>query len=149
MDLVFGHDQTVAEWAAHRLGVQFEAPYSAFGVIDQEGNLVGASIFGDHYAGGNIEFTYVGAGTLSRRVQNAIAHYAFVACGASRLSAKTKRSNSKTVGKMLHKAGFAFEGIRQRYYGPSKNDDALCFVLFRDKAGRWLGEETDERAKSA
>jgi hypothetical protein len=137
MTPVFGYDAEVAAWAGAQLGVEFQQPYRAMGVIDPAGVLRGASIFNDHYPGGNIEMTLVGAGMLTRRVQRAIVHFAFNTCGASRLTARTAYRN-RLVRRLLPKAGFAFEGTQKRYFGPERGDDALVYVLFRENAGRWL-----------
>ena len=137
MGIVFDQDMIVAAWAGKQLGVQFEAPFTAIGVTDDNGVLIGASVFNAHYAGGNLEWTHVGPGTLSRRVQRAIMRYAFIDCGASRLTAKTARRNME-VSRLLLKAGFAFECIMKRYFGPTKADDALVHVLYKEHAGKWL-----------
>lgn len=137
MEVVFGHDETVAAWAGAQLGVAFQQPFRAMGVIDGAGALCGATVFNDHYMGGNIEMTLVGPGMLTWQVQKAIMGFAFVTCGASRLTAKTPYRNKK-VRKLLPKAGFQFECIQKRYYGPEKGDDAVVYVLFKERAGRWL-----------
>lgn len=134
---IFGHDEPVALWAGAQLGVTFQQPYRAMGVLDRAGQLCGATIFNDHYLGGNIEFTHVGPRTLTREVQKAIISFAFVNCGAARLTARTARRNA-VVRRLLPKAGFAFEGVQKRYYGPEKGDDAIVYVLFRENAGKWL-----------
>lgn len=137
MQVLFGHDEAVAQWAGAQLGVEFQQPYRAMGVLDDAGALKGATVFNDHYPGGNIEMTLVGPGVLSWRVQKAIVGFAFQACGASRLTAKTPFRNKK-VRRMLPKAGFQFECVQKRYFGPERGDDALVYVLFRENAGRWL-----------
>lgn len=137
MQPVFGFDAEVAAWAGAQLGVSFQQPFKAMGVLDARNLIRGAAIFNEHYTGGNIEMTLVGPGMLTWSVQKAIMQFSFVNCGASRLSAKTARRNA-TVRRLLPKAGFQFEGVQKRYYGPEKGDDALCYVLFREQAGKWL-----------
>lgn len=137
MQPVFGYDAEVAAWAGAQLGVSFQQPFRAMGVVDSQGTLRGATIFNEHYTGGNIEMTLVGPGMLTRGVQQAIVRFAFVNCGASRLMARTARRNA-VVRRLLPKAGFAFEGVQKRYFGPERGDDALIYVLFREQAGKWL-----------
>jgi len=137
MQLLYGHDQVVGEWAGRQFGVEFVPPFSAIGVITDEGRLIGASIFNDCHSGGNIEWTHVGPRTMTRKVCRAVVHYAFVVNNATRLTAKTRRSN-KVVPKLLMKAGFGFECVMKRYFGPEKGDDALVYVLFPERAGRWM-----------
>lgn len=138
MQIVGGYDEAVATWAGQRLGVKFELPYTAFAVVNVSREIIGAAVFNDYQNGGNISWSHVGAGTISRGVIRRLAHYVFVENNVSRVSAKTKRSNSR-VARLLMKAGFKFEGIQKRYFGPTKDDDALTYVLFKEDATRWLG----------
>ncbi len=140
MTLVAGYDRAVADWAGAQLGVTFVEPFTALGVVNAGGDLVGASVFGDYYKGGNIEWSYVGEGSLRPAMLREIAHYCFVQLAASRVTAKTRRSN-KLVRRLLPRAGFSFETTQKRYFGPSKDDDALVFVLHREDAGKWLRSE--------
>lgn len=137
MNLVGGMDQEVAAWASQQVGIKFVQPLSAFGIV-HEGSIRGAAIFNDFYPGGNIELTYIGPGTISRRVLRGLIRYAFDQCGAGRVTAKTRKHNT-VARRLLPKAGFTLEGTAKRYYGTAKGDDALIFVLYRDKAMRWLG----------
>ncbi len=140
MMLVPGHDQEVAAWAGDQLGVHFVQPLSAVGVVDTSGSLVGASVFNDYYPGGNIEWTYVGAGSLRPKMLKDLAQYCFIQLAASRVTAKTRRSN-KLVARLLIKAGFTFEVTQKRYFGPDKADDALVYVLRKEDAAKWLRSE--------
>lgn len=141
MELVAGYDEAVADWAGRQLGVKFVAPYVAFGIIDNSGKAVGAAVFNNHFERGNIEWSHVGPGSITRSVVRQLAQYAFVHCEASRVTAKTMRRNVK-VRKLLPKAGFTFEGTQKRFFGPDAGDDALVYVLFREQAQRWLGHTT-------
>lgn len=137
MRLVSGHDAEVADWAGSVLGVKFQPPFVAFGIIDASGRLCGASVFNDFYPGGNIEWTHVGTGSLQKGILREMARYAFIQNQATRITAKTRRGNS-IVRRLLPKAGFAYEGTQKSYFGPNKSDDALVFALFRADAERWL-----------
>lgn len=141
MDLVFGQDDAVAEWAGVRLGVTFQRPFVAIGIA-RGGAAIGAAVFNEYYRGGNIELTFVGDGALTRRVQRALAQYAFGQLAVSRITIRTAYRNTK-VRKLLGRKGrFEFEGVQKRFYGPDRGDDALVYVLPREKAGKWL--ETTE-----
>ncbi len=135
--LIAGQDEAVANWAASQLGVKFVQPLTAVGIVDTQGTLIGASVFNDYYPGGNVEWTYVGRGSLKAGMLRDLAHYCFVQLGAARVTAKTRRSNT-LVRKLLPHAGFAYEATQKRYFGPDKGDDALVFVLFKEQAGKWL-----------
>lgn len=139
MLLIAGQDKVVADWAGRMLGTEFVQPLSALGVVADEGGLLmGAAIFNDYHPGGNISFSYVGPGTLSRDIIRQLVTYAFEACRASRVTIQTRRSNRmvrKLLGEKRH--GFEFEGVRKRYYDTTEDGDALCFVLFPDQAKRW------------
>lgn len=135
--LVAGHDEAIAAWAGDQLGVRFVQPLSAIGVVDAEGSIIGASVFNDYYHGGNLEWTCVGPGSLKANMLRELAQYAFVQLGATRVTAKTRRSN-KLVRRLLPRAGFTFEMTQKRYFGPTRDDDGLVFVLFRENAGKWL-----------
>lgn len=137
MQIVTGHDDAVADWAGAVLGVQFQKPYVALGVMDNAGRLCGASIFNDFYPGGNMEWTHVGQQTLCRGVIRELAQYVFIEMKATRLTAKTRRGNT-LVRRLLPRAGFTYEATQKRYFGPEKADDALVFVMFREDAEKWL-----------
>jgi len=121
------------------LGVTFQEPFVAVGVADDQGNICGASVFNDFYKGGNVEFTHVGPGTLNRGIIRELVRYCFKQLKVTRVTAKTKRSN-KLVRTILPRVGFVFEVTQKRYFGPSRGDDALVFVMTRENAKRWMNE---------
>ncbi len=136
--MVAGQDQVIADWAGSLLGVRFQEPYTAFGFVDAGGSLRGACVFNDYYgAGSNVEMTYVGAGSFTRNTIFFMAKFCFNELQVSRVTARTKRSNV-LVRRLLPRAGFAFEATQKRFFGPTKGDDALVFVLFKENASRWL-----------
>ena len=139
MLLVTGHDRAICNWAGAMFGgLNFSTVHSAFGVADPvDGTLVGAAMFSDYYPGGNVELTYYGPGTLTRSVLNAISYHAFINLNASRVTCKTKRSN-KEVSRLLDKAGFKFECVQKRYFGPDADDDAIVYSFPVEKAAKWL-----------
>jgi RimJ/RimL family protein N-acetyltransferase len=133
-----GHDKAVAEWAGERFNCSFYAMYSAFGIVDNsDGLLIGAAVFSDYYPGGNIQLSYIGPQTLTRAILREIGQYVFVTLGASRITCKPPRRNI-TAKKLLPAAGFKFEGILERYYGPDKDDDCIVYSLSKERAAKWL-----------
>ncbi len=133
-----GHDQAVAQWAAEQFQgkLNFWSMHSAFGIGNEDGHLVGAALFSDYYPGGNVELTFVGPGTLTRYILNQICYHAFVTLGASRITCKTRPSNSNVI-RLLKKAGFKWEGKHSSYFGPGKDDAAVLFSFPVKQATRW------------
>ncbi len=136
MKLVFGRDEDVANWVSKNLGFPILPPYTAIGVEDQDGNPCGGAVFND-WNGSNLEITICGPGAMKRGIIRGVFHYVFIQLGASRLTAKTKRSN-KPMRKMLHKFDFKFEAILKRYYGVLPDDDAIVFRLDPVTAMKWM-----------
>lgn len=139
MMVITGHDRAICDWAqAKFVGLNFASTHSAIGFADRgDGTLLGAALFSDYYPGGNVELTYYGPGTLTRDVLNAISFYAFVTLNASRVTCKTKREN-KDVARLLSKAGFKFECVQKRYFGPTESDDAVVYSFPVEMAAKWL-----------
>jgi RimJ/RimL family protein N-acetyltransferase len=136
MNLVLGHDKTVADWAGEKFGVTIHPGYIAWGVIDGEGTLTGAIVLHNFMKHGNMEMAMVGA-VMRPGILRTLARYVFGQLGCTRCTARTARSNV-LVRKMLPRAGFQFEGVQKMWYGPNKSDDALVFVLFPKNAERWM-----------
>ncbi len=136
MDLVLGHDKTVADWAGQKFGVTIHPGYAAWGVINGAGELTGALIFFNFVRGGNVEFCAVGA-VVRRGIMREVARYVFVQLKCTRLTALVARSNSR-VQRMLIKTGFEYECTHKQHYGPTKKHDALVFVLSPERAQKWI-----------
>lgn len=139
MLLVTGHDQAIAAWAETKFpNLNFSTMHSAFGIADPvDGTLRGAALFSDYYPGGNVELTLYAPGLLTRAVLNAISYHAFVILNASRVTCKTRRVN-KDVTRLLTKAGFKFECVQKRYFGPAEEDDAIVYSFPVEHAAKWL-----------
>jgi hypothetical protein len=136
MPIVFGHDKSVADWAGKQFGMPFVPPYTAWGVIDDTGTLTGALIFNEFQRGGNISLSLVGASTIRRDILRRAAVYTFNQLRCSRVTARTRRDN--VVTRRILSRSWEFEGVAKRWFGPNREDDALCFVLFPEKAERWI-----------
>ena len=136
MNLIFGHDQAVAEYVAAGLGVVIHPPFVAIGVVKDD-RLAGGMVF-NGFTGANIEITAFGPGCMHRGIIRAALHYVFEQSNVLRLTARTKRSN-KLVCKLLPRLGFQFEAVLKNYYGPQRGDDAILYRLTRGDAARWIG----------
>jgi hypothetical protein len=125
----------IAEWVGNRLGVIISPPYVAIGMTDDDRLYCGGVIF-NSWNGANIEITVAMDRGPTRGVIRALQHYVFVQSKATRVTAHTKRSNKK-VRKLLPRLGFKYEFTRERYYGPSRADDAFAFVLFPENVRKF------------
>lgn len=132
MNLLFGHDKTVADWTSQQTGAPLRAWHHAVGVIDGSGLLVGAASFHD-MNGSNVEICFHGPGCARVSVARGLARFAFEGLKAHRVSARTPRQN-KTMSRHLPRFGFKFEGVLRHYFGPSKRLDAIMFGLLREDA---------------
>lgn len=127
-NLLFGHDQTVADWVAQQASVPpFHAPYDAIGILDAQGTLVGGFVF-NGFNGHSIEMSLAGRGVASRGAMAAVLSYVFDQLKCSRMQMHTRRRH-KRVCRQLVKLGMKYEGIARRFYG---RDDAACYALTVD-----------------
>ena len=135
MRLVFNDDARVAEWVGGRLGQIISPPFVAIGMTDDDRLYCGGAIF-NNWNGANIEITIVMERRPTRGIIRALQHYVFEQSKATRVTAHTKRSN-KRVRKLLPRLGFKYETTRERFFGPSRSDDAFAFVLFPENARKF------------
>lgn len=138
MNLVFGQDHAVAALVSEAMRVPIHAPYTALGVANAQGALVGGIVF-NGFNGANIEASVYGADCARRGVIRAVMHYVFVQMKCTRLTIRTRRSN-RLVLAQAPRLGFEEEAVLKRYFGPDEQDDALVFVLWPETARRWLGD---------
>lgn len=132
MKALVGHDKSVAEWVAGKVGKPFEAPYTAIGALAGDGTLRGGFVF-TGYNGSSVEMTLAGAGTLDRSMWRAIGSYVFDQLGCARLQVHTAASN-RAVRKLAPRLGFTFEGKSRRFYG---GEDAYLYSLVADDLPRF------------
>lgn len=134
--LVRRDDPEVAQWIATEVGIVIHPPFAAFTVMDGK-SIRGSWVWHEFYPGGNIEMTVVGRRCWTpAAVKNAF-RYAFDTCGCSRVTARTQRRN-ELVKRLLPRLGFKFETTQKFYFGPTRADDGLVFVMFRHDAEKWL-----------
>lgn len=139
MKIVVGQDDLVARWAGQQMKETFHAPFIAWGFTKDGVTLQGAAIFND-WNGSNIEITLYAPGCFTRSTVAAVYDYAFRQLKATRLSARTARSN-KRMQRLLPRLGFTWEGVAKRYYGPDKRQDAILYALFPENAQKWMRDE--------
>ena len=136
MRLVFGQDDLVARYVSDNLGVVISPPLTAIGATRDGQTLCAGAVFTD-WNGSNLDIHLYGDGAITRGCVRGIYHYAFVQCGANRLTAVTRRTNHK-MKKHLPKLGFQFEGLSKRFFGPTKPEDGFRFALFPEDALKWM-----------
>lgn len=141
MTPVFGHDEQVAKFVSHGLGVNINPPFVCIGLTKDGLNLQGGLVFHNciNHSGGvaNIEMTVYAPGCFSRGVARMVFSYVFDQLQALRLTCRTRRRN-KVVCRMLPFVGFKYEGTQENYFGPQKGDAAILYGITRAKADRWL-----------
>jgi len=137
--IILGQDEAVGRFAADRLGIPLEPPFTSMGIIDDiSGELVGAIIY-NRYNKYDIEISFYGPGAMHRRFIKAAFEYPFTQLGVLRLTARTKRSN-KVMCKLLPRLGFIYEATLKNHFGQTRGDDAVLYRLTRSEAARWIGE---------
>jgi RimJ/RimL family protein N-acetyltransferase len=137
MNLLFGHDKVVADWASKKFGKPLRNWHVAIGIIDDAGVLVGAASFHD-YNESNIEFSFYGPGAARASIVRPLMKFAFETLKVNRVTARTPRQN-KIVIRHLPAFGFHMEGVMKHYYGPVKRLDAIVFGLTKADAQRFIG----------
>ena len=135
MRLVFNDPERVAAWVSDRLGTIIQPPYVAIGMTDDDRLYCGGAVF-NNWNGANIEITVAMDRRPTRGVIRALQHYVFEQSKATRVTAHTRRANKK-VRRLLPRLGFKFETTRERFFGPTRADDAFAFVLFPENARKF------------
>lgn len=140
MNLLFGHDKAVADWASKQFGYPLANWYFAVGIIDKDGLLVGAASFHD-FNGSNVELCFYGPGAMTASMLRGLMKFAFVGLKVNRVTARTPRQN-RIVIRALPRFGFKCEGVAKHYFGPTKRLDAIMFGIVAADAAKHV-----ERAK--
>jgi RimJ/RimL family protein N-acetyltransferase len=132
MPLLVGHDEAVAGWVAANLGITIAPPYTALGVTNDAGTLIGGAVFHGRSCG-NIDVTIYGPRAMTRSAIRAAMAYVFVQLGCTRLTARCRRSNRAMV-RLLPRLGFKHEGVQRGYYW---GEDAMMWGMLKTEC-RWL-----------
>jgi hypothetical protein len=139
-------NKAIGEWIMKRLGRRAFAPYRALGLVDDAGRLHGGVIF-NGYNGANVDLTLVCQVPLQRRWIVQALEFGFTSLKATRLTARTRRTNKIHVG-FLQRLGFKYEGCAARYYGEGKANDAMVYRMLRSEC-RWIGGQNGRRTGAA
>lgn len=125
-------DSFVANWMTGMTGEKIIPPYTAIGIIGQNGLLSGAVLFNQLHEG-NIEVSLYAPKVVSRGVLRAAASFAFRTNGCSRVTARTRASNLRAC-RFIEKVGFRQEGVLRSYF--ADGEDAILYGLLKDEC-RW------------
>lgn len=135
MNLLFGHDKTVAEWVAKQANSKPPVePYTAFGFVSADGHLTGGCVF-TGYNGDTVELSLAGRSTASRSAWAAIVSYVFDQLKCQRLQMHTNRRNKAVLRMLAGKRGrdsglgVRYEGVCRRFFG---KDDGVLYSLTTD-----------------
>jgi RimJ/RimL family protein N-acetyltransferase len=131
--LVFGDDARVLEWTKHFYKIYPMHYNLSVGIVDTEGGLIGAILFGN-FNGTNVELNYYGEKTVTLGICRAIARIALTEFNAARVSALTSKRKKHLIAAM-QKVGFRLEGAQRCFYGPKdcQRNTAIRLVMFREQ----------------
>lgn len=130
--------QSIIKWYEGRLGDKIHPPFSGVAWVNEWGAFTSAVMF-DHYTGANVEAHIQSERRVTRRLLNTVGVFVFDKLKCIRLTAKSHRDNKKLLH-LLPKMGFKYECTLKRYFGDSRDKDALVFVMYRDDAvkKKWI-----------
>lgn len=150
MKLLVGHDADVAAFVARLSPIEqpiWEPGFRAFGVIRDDGCLVGGFVFSNwRPAFGTVELSAV---TLSRyvlrpRILIALGDHPFGKLDAFKVWARTSVDNRPARAVMKH-LGFVEEGIEAHHYGKGRHA-ARVRLIKPDWQRRWRVPEVAQKA---
>jgi len=138
--IVNGVDEPVRsklnDWYKNQLGSDITPLAPTLGVLDNYSNIQGVFFFTD-YNGSNIEIHAQATGCLNRFLIKFILNYVFNQLGCNRLTIKPYRREKRVIKAMI-KLGFKYEAILKNYYGLTKGNDAIVYVMHRADAAKWI-----------
>lgn len=132
MTLLIGHDAEVAAWMQAKLGVPLVPPFTAFGVLDDAGTLIGGALFNCDTRD-DIELTIYGPGATTPEALRYGSQYCFLQTNHPRMSASVRRSNRHML-RFMEACGFKLEGVKRM---PDSRDDILLFGMLKNEC-KWL-----------
>lgn len=127
MNLLLECPEAIANWVGERCGTTFPIIYTAMGVVNEDGELIGGFVF-TGYTGTSIEVSLAGRGCFQRGAWRAVFDYVFRQLGCARLQMHTAFSN-RFIRNWASKGGWTFEGRARRLYGRA---DGLTFSITID-----------------
>lgn len=135
MQLLFGHDAAVLQWANQFFERPLSHPNWAIGAID-EGGVLQSALIGFEHSDEAVEVALCSTGMA---ITPEIVKHAFAVLFTKywRIEAKTTKDN-RNVKRALPKWGFSFEGTAKDYWGPGRS--ALCYRMLKPDC-RWIKED--------
>ncbi len=112
MQLIFQHDEELAQWAEFNYPEcsPLPRPLAAIGIASEGGQMLGVAIYHD-FSDNDVHITFVAATPrwATKPIIRSLLHYPFYQLGVQRMSAITNKSN-KRARKLLSGLGFKHEG---------------------------------------
>lgn len=128
--------QALGKWFSEQTKTEINAPYSAIGFV-KDNKLSGVAIFND-YTGSSVEIHIFTPNCFTREAIKFVYNYIFNDLKCNIFIAKPHRKNKKLL-RILNKLNKnSFTAIIPRYYGPSKDEDAILHVFTREWASNWI-----------
>lgn len=128
MKLIREPQSDILGWAGAYFNTTFQQPCSARGIIDNQGQLVGAVVFNCLDAR-NVEMTIVAKHALTPTIARQIFGLAFGKLNARRISLTMREKDVDTIRKAL-RWGFVIEGRKRDYYD---TDHAIILGMTRSE----------------
>lgn len=125
--IVLDRAEDVADFVGQAAGKPFHAPFTAIGITNAAGTLIGGFVF-TGYNGDGVEVSVAGRGIASRSAWRAALAYVFNQLGCARMQMHTRKSNT-VVRRILPRFGMKYEGTARRFYG---KESGLIFSLTAD-----------------
>jgi RimJ/RimL family protein N-acetyltransferase len=121
--LLFGHDQTVADFVSRLAPIErpaFAPGFRGVGVLRTDGALIAGVVFSSwrsNFGAWDLSVAGVCSYLFSTEVVNQLKWFAFRQLSANRIEARTAVDN-KRARALLKAFGFTEEGVSADYYGP-------------------------------
>ena len=126
----------LGEFFRKTTGYPLNPPYYAIG-FEKDLILCGVVIV-NNYTGSCVELHLHAPGCFNRQTIKFVYHYIFNDLKCNLFVVKPRRDNKKLcriISKLNKKA---FLTIIPRYYGATKNDDAIMYIFDKEWARRWI-----------
>ena len=125
----------IGEWFSVKTDLNVSGAYSAIGWV-KDGKIVAAALFND-YTKFSIEVHFFGPGFLNRKTIGDIMKYVFLQIGCSTLIAKVDRKGDE-FKEFVSRIGFKYLCVIPKYFGTTKDKDAIMFYASQDMVKRWI-----------
>lgn len=141
LKLVFGEDDTVIEWVAQKLPIEFVpedfGPCTTIGIADKkDGKLIAGAVY-HRWRKFDCELTFAATDPrwCKKGVLAALFHYPFVQRHLTRMTLIIGSNNKRAI-KLNLGLGFKLEGIARKAYDGF--NDALVLGMLKEEC-KWIG----------